>query len=160
MTLCSKISGELIGSLKGSTSSGWKSYSFDYVAKKTLPILSFAFQTIRMEKFYFDRVSVKVKNDSSSIELLSNPNFDSSRFDRNAWTISCQSSCSPVTSQIIDGAECYDKTSSCLQIQCSANHSSLTFIRQSFLAELEQIYTIRFLLNQEPGDSSFSLNIE
>ena len=157
--ICSTKPRGSIGSLKGSTSAAWRSYSYRYVATKTFPILSFAFETTRLEKFYFDRVSVTEKN-NSSVELLSKTNFDESQADPNGWTISCQSSCSPIASQIISDAECSEQQRSCLRIQCKANHSSIIVLQQAFVAELEKTYTIQFLLSQEPGDSSFSVDIE
>jgi hypothetical protein len=152
--ICSDTDRGSIAFLNESISSGWTLYSYNYSATQTTPTLLFGFKVDSIHAYYLDDVSV-VDNNASSIELLSNPDFENSTIDAIDWITSCETTC---TSQIITGSECFGSSGNCLMAYCTANSSSIFFLSQSFMATIGNTYTISYMLNQRGNSSTGSMS--
>jgi hypothetical protein len=98
-----------------------------------------------MDYSYLDDVSV-VDNNSPSIQLLNNPDFENSTSSPTGWIQWCQSACGSDAGQVTNSASCY--SGNCYVDHCQNNYD---YLAQSFSATINDIYTISFWLYQTGG---------
>lgn len=101
-----------------------------------------------------DAVSV-VDYITPSIELLSNPSFDSSTINATDWIKSCDTTC---INEIVSGSQCFGPSGNCLIIDCPVDNSSISFLSQSFMATIGNTYKISFMLNRGGNFSTGIMN--
>lgn len=107
----------------------------------TLSII-FGFQNENNRQYYLDNVSI-VDNNSPSIELLQNSNFENSTTVATDWAQWCTNTCSGHPGVITSGSNCY--SGNCFDDNCYAS-SGIDFIGQSISATMNHTYTISFML--------------
>ena len=157
--MCSSTDRGSMACLNETAPSGWILYSYNYSASKTAPILSFGFETSGAYAYYLDDVSV-VDVGAPSIELLTDPSFESSTSNNTAWTQSCETACA---NQIVSASQCSGSSGNCFMAFCPNGNSSISFLSQPFSATIGNTYTISYMLNHlgnsSVGSISFYLDV-
>ena len=135
--------------MSGPTS--WFHFTFTYIATSTTPTLEFVFDADPHDSNYLDDVSV-VNNNAPSVELLSNPSFESSTSTPPAnWATAGSSSCNGGTSGSVVNSGCHSSSgNNCWEDSCKHGYEYLT---QSFAATIGSSYTVSFWLQQTGGSS-------
>ena len=111
-TVCTSTSRGTLLTLTGLNPSTWTLYSYTYVASRTTPTLTFAFQVDGTREYHLDGVSVISVTPLSS-QLLTNPSFENSTSTPAGWTVGCESTCGAAAAHVLSGANCYLSSGLC-----------------------------------------------
>ncbi|CAF4591872.1 unnamed protein product, partial [Rotaria sp. Silwood1] len=155
VTTCDSTGLGTLKTLSGAEPSNWTQYQFNYTANNTSPIIMFGFEHDSNRYFFLDSVSI-VDQSAPSIQLLKNPDFESSSTQPTDWVLWCTSTCKGSQKVIESGSECYLSTGNCIQDDCNGDNS-IDLIAQSFTASIGNTYTVSFWVRSD-GSGSIKKN--
>ncbi|CAF5053671.1 unnamed protein product, partial [Rotaria sp. Silwood1] len=155
VTTCASTGLGTLITLSGAEPSNWTQYQFDYTANNTSPIIMFGFENENNRYFFLDSVSI-VDQSAPSIQLLKNPDFESSSSQLTNWVEWCTAACTGSQKVIESGSECYLSTGNCIRNNCNGDKNA-DLIAQSFTALIGNTYKVSFWARSD-GSGSIKKN--
>ncbi|CAF5034545.1 unnamed protein product, partial [Rotaria sp. Silwood1] len=155
VTTCDSTGLGTLITLSGPEPSNWTQYQFDYTANNTSPIIMFGFENENNRYFFLDSVSI-VDQSAPSIQLLKNPDFESSSSQLTNWVQWCTAACTGSQKVIESGSECYLSTGNCIRNNCNGDKNA-DLIAQSFTALIGNTYKVSFWARSD-GSGSIKKN--
>ena len=125
--------------ISGNANTSWTLFTTNWVSNRTNPMLIFGFDAFTSIYFVIDDVSVVDTN--TSVQLLTNPSFESSSASAVGWTPWCVHTCLAGFGNV-SSVGC--RTGRCFLSSCSGAASSLEYIAQAFPAVIGRTYNITF----------------
>lgn len=137
----------------------WSSYAYNYTATKTDPTLVLGVDATSEMYILIDDVSI-VDPTNPSVQLLSNPSFETSSTDYTDWDLWCTQTCgSGSGGGIITGGNCL--TGNCYKSHCRSGGTD--YLVQTFPAIINRSYTISLWYrrgrDQSGGSADFYVGI-
>lgn len=125
--------------ITGTTNTTWLPFTATWTANKTSPMLIFGFDSSSGTYIAIDEVSV-VDNMNTSVQVLTNPSFESSAASAVGWIPWCASTCAAGSAGNVSSSGCF--TGRCYISKCASG--GVDYIAQIFPAIIGRTYNITF----------------